>query len=265
MDGFDPATSFGPEAAARYDRSLRGDEQDAARFLAELAGAGPALEFAIGTGRIALPLAATGIRVDGIELSPDMAAVLRARPGGADISVTLGDMSAADAAADEYPLVYLVFNTIGNLLTQDDQVRCFSNASRHLAPGGVFVIETGTGWGWSKNRSNFVDAEYVGADTVTLDVNRFDRATQILEENHVTISPDGIRMGPIVQRVAPPGELDLMARIAGMHLIDRFGWWDRRPFDGDCMSHVSVYGRRRDQELSNPGRTPGSAVVSSAE
>ncbi len=242
VDGFDPAASFGPEAAARYDRFPRGDEQDATRFLAELAGAGPALEFAIGTGRIALPLAANGVRVDGIELSPDMAAVLRARPGGADLSVTLGDMSTADAPAGEYPLVYLVFNTIANLLTQDDQVRCFSNAARHLAPDGVFVIETGTGW--TNNRSTFVDAEYVGTDTVTLDVNRFDRATQILEENHVTIGPDGIRMGPIVQRVAPPGELDLMARIAGLRLIDRFGWWDRRPFDGDCPSHVSVYGRR---------------------
>lgn len=243
MDGFDPATSFGPDVAARYDASPRGDESDAARFLADRAGEGPALEFAIGTGRIALPLAASGVRVDGIELSPDMIGVLRAKPGGAEIAVTMGDMSTADAPGGPYPVVYLVFNTIANLLAQDDQVRCFENAMRHLTDDGVFVVETGTGWGWIKGRHDYIDAEHVGTDSVTLDVNRFDPSTQILEENHVTISPAGIRMGPIVQRIAPPGELDLMARIAGLQLIDRFGWWDRRPFDASCASHVSVYGR----------------------
>lgn len=243
MDGFDPATSFGPEVAARYDETLRGDEPDAARFLADLAGAGPALEFAIGTGRIALPLTATGLRVDGIELSPDMAGVLHARPGGADITVTLGDMSTADGPGGPYTLVYLVFNTIANLLTQDGQVQCFENAARHLTGDGVFIVETGTGWGWIKGRHDFVDAEHVGKDGVVLDANRFDPATQILEENHVQISTNGIRMMPIVQRIAPPAELDLMARIAGLRLIDRFGWWDRRRFDADCVSHVSVFGR----------------------
>lgn len=172
-----------------------------------------------------------------------MAAVLRAKPGGADLAVTLGDMSVADAPGGPYPLVYLVFNTIANLLTQDGQVRCFQNAHRHLAPDGAFVVETGTGWGWIKGRHDFVNAEHVGTDSVTLDVNRFDPATQLLEENHVTVSPDGIRLAPIVQRVAPPAELDLMARLAGLNLIDRFGWWDKRPFDADCVSHVSVYGR----------------------
>lgn len=244
MDGFDPATSFGAEVAARYDDEPRGDEADAVRFLSGLAAGGPACEFAIGTGRIALPLAATGVRVDGIELSPDMLAVLRAKPGGSDIAVAPGDMSTADAPGEPYRLLYLVFNTIGNLLTQDDQVRCFENAARHLTDGGVFVVETGTGWGWLKGRRDFVDAEEVGQGHVVLDVNRYDPATQMLEENHVHIAADGIRMGPIVQRIAPPGELDLMARVAGLRLVDRFGWWDRRPFDADCSSHVSVYARR---------------------
>lgn len=243
MDKFDPATSFGPAVAAHYDDELRGDEPAAVQFLAERAGVGPALEFAIGTGRIALPLAATGLRVDGIELSPDMLAVLRSRPGGFDLSVALGDMSVADAPGGPYRLVYLVYNTIGNLVTQDDQVRCFGNAARHLTGDGVFVLETGTGWGWTKGRQNYVDAEQVGKDHVVLDVNRFDPATQILEENHVHIGSTGIRFGPIVQRIAPPGELDLMARLAGFRLIDRFGWWDRRGFDADCASHISVYGR----------------------
>ncbi|MGD7705767.1 methyltransferase domain-containing protein [Microlunatus sp. Y2014] len=127
MEGFDPATSFGAETAARYDEAPRGDEGAAVRFLSELAGDGPALEFAIGTGRIALPLAATGTRVHGVELSPHMVEVLRSRPGGADIPVAMGDMSRVDAPGGPYRLVYLVFNTINNLLTQDDQVRCFES------------------------------------------------------------------------------------------------------------------------------------------
>ena len=244
MDGFDPATGFGPEVAARYDHTPRGDEADAVRFLADVAGAGPALEFAIGTGRIAIPLAATGIRVDGIDLSADMLAVLGSRPGGGARSVVRGDMSVADAPGGPYRLVYLVFNTIGNLLTQDDQVRCFENAARHLADDGVFVVETGTGWGWIKGRQNYVDPEQVGRDHVVFDVNRFDPATQLLEENHVRISATETEFGPIVQRIAPPGELDLMARLSGLRLLDRFGWWDHRAFDADCASHVSVYGRR---------------------
>lgn len=243
MDGFDPGTSFGPDVAARYDQELRGDEEEAVTFLAERSTGGPALELAVGTGRIALPLAATGVQVDGIEQSPAMAQVLADKPGGGDIAVTLGDMSRADAPGGPYALVYLVYNTIGNLLTQEDQVRCFVNAARHLGPGGVFVVETGTGWGWFDGRTSFVDAERVSADAVVLDVNRFDPVTQILEENHVRISAEGIRMGPIAQRVAPHGELDLMARIAGLRLAERYGWWDSRPFDGSCSSHVSVYQR----------------------
>lgn len=240
MEGFDPATSFGSTVAAHYDDSLHGDEQDAAAFLHSLAAGGSALEFAIGTGRIAIPLMESGTRVDGIELSPEMTEVLRSK--APDVDVTAGDMSTADAPAGPYSLIYLVFNTIANLLTQDDQVRCFENAARHLTDDGVFVIETGTGWGWIKGRHHYVDAEHVGTSSVTLDVNRFDPATQILEENHVTIAPDGIRLAPIVQRIAPPGELDLMARIAGLRLLERYGWWDRRPFDGGCASHISVYG-----------------------
>ncbi|WP_277050440.1 class I SAM-dependent DNA methyltransferase [Ruania albidiflava] len=243
MDGFDPATSFGPDVAARYDNVLRGDEEQAVAFLAERAGAGPALELAVGTGRIALPLAATGIQVDGIEQSAAMAAVLAGKPGGSQVAVTMGDMSRADAPGGPYELVYLVYNTIGNLLTQDDQVRCFSNAARHLSPSGTFVVETGTGWGWFSGRTSYVDAEQVSARAVVLDVNRFDPASQILEENHVHISAEGIRMDPIAQRVAPPGELDLMARIAGLQLTERYGWWDGRPFEASCPSHVSVYRR----------------------
>ena len=144
MRGFHPATSFGATVAAHYDDTPRGDEAAAAQFLAAAAAQRPALEFAIGTGRIALPLQAQGVTVDGIELSPHMIARLRTKPGGADMMVVAGDMSTVDMGR-QYGLVYLVFNTIFNLLTVDDQINCFANAARHLMPGGVFVVETEIG------------------------------------------------------------------------------------------------------------------------
>ncbi|MFL5883136.1 MAG: methyltransferase domain-containing protein [Actinomycetota bacterium] len=142
MEGFDPFDSFGLEVASSYDEDLRGDEAETVEFLAEHAGTGPVLEFAIGTGRIALPLSERGIRVDGIEQSTAMVDQLRAKPGADKISITIGDMSAVELP-EQYTLVYLVFNTIHNLLTQDGQVRCFENAARHLDSDGVFVVETG--------------------------------------------------------------------------------------------------------------------------
>ncbi len=185
VQGFDPATSFGPDVARRYDRELRGDETETVDFLEHLARGGPALEFAIGTGRIALPLSERGIRVDGIELSPDMVARLREKPGGDALDVIQGDMSRVGGRAS-YQLVYLVFNTIYNLLTQDDQVRCFENAARHLTGGGMFVVEAGVPHAWLRG-TQFVNVERVTGDEVILDVNRYDPVTQILDENHVTL------------------------------------------------------------------------------
>lgn len=241
MDGFDPASSFGPDVASRYDDDLRGDEAETADFLTELAGDGAALELAIGTGRIGLPLAARGVRVDGIELSDAMVALMREKPGGDEVGVVIGDMSVADAPGSGYRLVYLVFNTIYNLLTQEGQVRCFENAARHLADGGVFVVDAGVPQAWLRGRQ-FVDAEYVGNDEVVLDVNRYDPVTQILDENHVHLSNNGVRLGPISCRIAFPSELDLMARIAGLRLLDRWGGWRREPFTADSVRHISVYG-----------------------
>jgi len=242
MKDFDPAASFGSDTAAHYDDDKRGDEEDATAFLAELAGGGPALEFAIGTGRIALPLAARGVPVDGIELSPHMVEQLRARPNGRALHVIIGDMSRATTER-RYPLVYLVFNTIFNLLTADDQIRCFENAARHLAPGGHFVVETALPHAWiAPGQADYVHTEYVGKDTVGLDVARYDPVTQLLEENHVELTAQGISMSPIVCRLITPGEMDLMARIAGMRLIDRFADWRRTVFDINSRAHVSVYG-----------------------
>lgn len=242
VDGFDPATSFGPDVASRYDDTLRGDEGDTVDFLAGVAGGGPALEFAIGTGRIALPLAQRGIRVDGIELSAAMIARLRSKPGGAGLAVIRGDMARASTTG-RYALVYLVFNTIYNLLTQDDQVRCFENAARHLADDGCFVIEAGVPSAWLRD-TQFVNVERIAGHEVVLDVNRYDPVTQILDENHVTLTDDGVRLGPISCRLAWPSELDLMARIAGLHLVDRWGGWRREPFTAASERHVSVYARR---------------------
>jgi SAM-dependent methyltransferase len=241
MDGFDPMNSFGPDVAASYDDHPRGDEDVAADFLAALAGDGPALELAIGTGRIAVPLMDRGVDVDGIEQSRAMTdRLLAKRP---DTRVTLGDMAGADAPRDGCRLVFLVFNTIGNLLTQDDQVRCFQNAARHLAHDGVFVVENLVPTAHLEGRSQFVEAEHVAAGEVVLDVNRYDPVTQLLEENHVTISAAGIRMGPIAQRLTFPSELDLMARLAGLRLAQRWGGFTGEPFTARSARHVSVYAR----------------------
>lgn len=240
MNPHDPKASFNADVAARYDDELRGDEDAAVTFLKELAGDGPALEFAIGTGRIALPLATNGIRVDGIELSEAMVDRLRAKPGGANLDVRIGDMTTTSMDRT-YPLVYLVFNTIFNIQTQDGQVACFRNAARHLDDSGVFVIEAAVPDAWLPT-DRYAVPEKVTGDSVTLDVCQYDPVTQILHENHVTIGTDGIRMAPIACRLAWPAELDLMAQLAGLRLVDRYGGWHKQPYTGKDL-HVSVYGR----------------------
>lgn len=240
MQGFTPETSFGPDAAARYDDQARGDEEAGADFLAGLAAGRDALEFAIGTGRIALPLSRRGVRVDGIELSQAMVDVLRSRPGGDDLDVRVGDMTTTSMDR-EFGLVFLVYNTIFNVLTQDGQIECFENAARHLEHDGVFVIEAAVPSAWLPTDS-YARPERVEADAVSLDVCSYDPATQILDENHVRIGADGIRFAPISCRLVWPGELDLMARIAGLRLVERWGGWHRQPWTGRD-AHVSVYAK----------------------
>jgi SAM-dependent methyltransferase len=241
MDGYHATTSFGHEASLRYDaEDTRGDEEQTAEFLAALAPDGPALEFAIGTGRIALPLAARGVRVDGIELSEHMVERLREKEGSDAITVTIGDMSRVGTGRT-YGLVYLVYNTIGNLISQDEQVRCFENAARHLAPGGVFVVECRVPLPDRRAGFQYIEAERVAVDHVQLDVGRYDPVTQILDESHVRIGPDGIRVNPIRMRLTPPAELDLMARLAGLRLQVRWGGWLGEPFTAASWRHVSVY------------------------
>lgn len=239
MDGFHPADAFGPDAARRYDDRLRGDEEASAAFLARHAPGGSALEFAIGTGRVALPLAAHGVRVDGIELSPHMVARLREKPGGQDLDVVVGDMATA-VTGRAYPLVYLVYNTLFNVLTQEGQIACFRNAARHLEEGGVFVVEAAPPWAWIRG-GQFVDVERVTPGSVTLDVNRYDHVTQLLDENHVSLGADGVRLAPVSCRLVWPSEMDLMARLAGLRLVARSGGWDGEEFTASSPCHVSLY------------------------
>jgi SAM-dependent methyltransferase len=242
MKDFDPIAVWNTDVAAQYDRHLRGDEEAAATFLADYAKDGRALEFAIGTGRIAIPLQEKGVRVDGIEASPAMAEQLKAKPATGAINVTIGDMSRVSTNR-RYDLVYLVYNTIFNLLTVDDQIHCFENAARHLLAGGYFIVETAVPSAWiASGETDYVHAEHVSVTEVIFDVARYDPVTQLLEENHVRLTPSSISMSPIVARLITPGEMDLMARIAGMCLVDRFENWQRTPFDVASKAHISVYG-----------------------
>jgi SAM-dependent methyltransferase len=235
---------FGAEVASRYDGGpmfspeILGPTVD---FLAELAGGGAALEFAVGTGRVALPLAQRGVRVHGIDLSEAMVAKLREKPGAHAVSVTVGDI-ATTRAQGTFSLVYLVFNTIGNLTTQDEQVACFQNAAEHLGPGGCFVIETGVPDLQRVAPGERFHAFDVSADHLGFD--EYDVATQGLVSHHLSASSDGSwRRESIPFRYVWPAELDLMARIAGLRLRERWQDWDRSPFTGESRKHVSVWER----------------------
>ncbi len=241
MDAYEPGSSFDAEAAAKHDD--RGDEKAAVDFLAAHADQGPVLELAIGTGRLALPLAARGLRVDGIDIAPAMVERLRSKPGGDQLEVVIGDFADVDVPG-RYPLVFLVWNTIFNLLTQDDQVRCFRNVAEHLTPEGRFVIEAFTpAFLFRLADDQQISVEELEVDRVQLGVLRHDAATQTLEQSHVSLSAEGVRLTPVAQRYAWPAELDLMARLAGLRLLARHEDWEETPFTSASDGHVSVYGR----------------------
>ncbi len=237
--------TFDETNAEVYDRlAVRGDEEATVALLATLADDGPALELAIGTGRIALPLAATGIRVDGIDFSAAMVAKLRAKRGGEQLDVVIGDFADVEVSGS-YRLIYVVFNSFFNLLTQDDQVRCFENVASHLTDDGSFVVEGGCTFNFVQHlrAGQYVDVEGIGVDSVRFDLLRLDPSTQVLSENHVQVTVDGIAFNPVMQRYAWPSELDLMARIAGLRLRDRWGGWHRQAFTANSDNVISVYSR----------------------
>jgi SAM-dependent methyltransferase len=228
-----PEDWFAGPVAERYDESTADmPVEPVVDFLAALAGDGAALELAIGTGRIALPLAQRGIRVAGIDLSPDMVAQLRKKPGGAEIPVEIGDY-ATTRVEGSFSLVYIVFNSISNQTTQDAQVASFENAAGHLEPGGCFVVEVGFPSGASLEVFDLSDT-HVGVD-------EYDPATQRSASHHFTlVDGDWVRLS-MPFRSTYPAELDLMARIAGLRLRERWSGWEREPFTSESTKHVSVW------------------------
>ncbi len=239
-----PENHFGERVAAHYDDPDSAMFQPAAidptvDLLAELAGDGAALEFGIGTGRIAVPLRARGVPVSGIDLSPEMVARLHAKPGGEQIAVTMGDFATARAEGT-FTVAYLVYNTINNLTSQDAQVACFQNAASHLEPNGTFVVEVGVP-GLQRLHPGeryipfTVSEEYLGFD------DYHDLVNQRFSSNHYTITGGRVDVNSVPFRYVWPSELDLMARLAGMRLRNRWSGWNREPFTGESRRHVSVW------------------------
>jgi hypothetical protein len=235
---------WGAEIASIYDATSAGMFEPAVLeptvdVLASLAGNGAALEFAVGTGRVALPLSERGVSVAGIELSPDMAAVLRGKPGASAVPVTIGDMTSTRVPG-AYALVYLVFNTIMNVTTQDEQVAVFANAAAHLAACGRFVVEVGlpavAGLPATELGRVFdISPGHVGIDTID------DPVGQITSSHHWTLIEGQWRRSSAPYRYVWPSELDLMARLAGFRLEHRWSGWDKAPFTAASTSQVAVY------------------------
>ncbi|MGX1616853.1 class I SAM-dependent methyltransferase [Micromonospora chalcea] len=243
MSVFDDPGLFGRQWADTYDGPGNPDPAPAVDFLAPLAAGGPVLELAVGTGRVALPLAARGLTVEGVEASPEMVAHLRAKPGGADLPVTIGDMADVPVAGP-YRLVFLVFNTLFNLVSEERQAACFRNVARVLAPGGAFVIETFVPDPADFDRDEQVQVREVTEDSATIRLHRYDRAAQTFVRQTVTFDASGVHLKPFAMRYAWPEQVDELAERAGLRLAERYADWDRSPFDADSNSHISVYRRR---------------------
>jgi SAM-dependent methyltransferase len=214
--------------------------EPATETLAELAGAGPVLELAIGTGRLALPLAERGVDVHGVDASEEMVARLRAKPGGDRIPVTMGDFG--DVPVDgRYRLIFVAFNTLFGLRSQEDQLRCFRNVAAHLSEGGAFAIEAFVPDVTRFERGQRTAAVKVELDEVVLEVSQHDPVAQRVTSQQVRLTEGGVRLFPVVIRYAYPSELDLMAELAGLRLRDRWQSWRREPFTAASERHVSVY------------------------
>ena len=241
------AATYGDRIAESYDRMYPGGGgvEPSVNVLAKLAGGGRALELGIGTGRVALPLAERGVTVQGIDASQAMVDRLRAKPGGDAIPVTIGDF--AEFQVDSrFELIFVVCNTLFGLATQDAQVQCFQRVAEHLAAGGTFLIEA-----FVPDPARFVGGRNLSVsgiepDLVTLDVARHDAANQRVYSQHLLLTEAGTRLYPVQLRYAWPSELDLMARLAGLRLRERWSGWDGAPFTAASSSHISVYERAPD-------------------
>jgi len=245
MSDYGPST-YGDRIADYYDdrHALPPPSAACLDFLAALAGRGPALELGIGTGRVALPLAARGVAVHGVDSSRKMVAKMRAKKGGKRIPVTFGDFVDSPAKGS-YSLAFVVFNTFFGLLTQEDQVRCFENVARRLAPGGTFLLECFVPDVARFDRGQRTSATHVGTDSMQIDVSTYDAASQVVATQHLAIDRGKLETFPVRIRFAWPSELDLMARVAGLRLRERWSGWRRTPFTSASDAHVSVYEKPR--------------------
>jgi SAM-dependent methyltransferase len=241
---FDPA-EYGGHFAAVYDDVYADlSPDDAVRCLADLAGGGAVLELGIGTGRIAIPLAATGVIVDGIDGSPEMVAQLRTKPGGEHLRVEIGDFSGT-ATGRRYALVVLAFNTINALPSQEAQVETFRNAAAHLEPAGAFVVENWVPDVAAFRRGRAVGVHGVGERQVFVDVAELHPAEQRMRTTRLAFTNGGVRLLPMNHRYVWPAELDLMAQLAGLRLEARWEDWRRTPFTDASTTYVAVYRRDR--------------------
>lgn len=248
MVGYDPA-AYGQTLGGDYDALYPAADLDtdaAVARLAELAGpAGSVLEFGIGTGRLALPLLERGHRVAGIDVSAEMIAQLRAKPGGNEVEVVEGNF-VDGRAPGSFSVVVLALNGITDPPNREAQIACFRNAARHMRPGGSFVVETYVLGAEQLHGDWSIWPRFVRREHVELQLSRYDPATNLVERTLVHLRDDGVRLVTVLDNYAWPGELDLMAREAGLRLATRHGGWAQEPFDASSRKHVSVYRLHRD-------------------
>lgn len=252
------AATYGDKIAEVYDQMypMRADVGATVDTLARLAGDGPALELGIGTGIVALPLTARGVDVYGIDASEAIVAQMRAKPGGDTIPVTIADFSGFSLRdgnrAKKFKLVYVVFNTLFQATSQEAQVQCFRSVAAHLADDGVFLIEAFVPDMGRFTRDQNISAGRVESDLVSIDISRHDPVNQFVQSQHLFVGESGVKLYPVQVRYSWPSELDLMARLAGMHLRERWGHWDGSSFNASSEYHISIY------EKNSPEHKPRS-------
>ncbi|WP_327004505.1 class I SAM-dependent methyltransferase [Dactylosporangium sp. NBC_01737] len=241
MDVWD-AQTYGSRWHEIYDGLPWPEPTAAVDFLAKLAADGPALELAIGTGRVAIPLVQRGVEVHGLDTSPEMVAQLRAKDGGADIPVRTADI-AAFTVEGEYALAFLVLNTLYALQTQEEQLSCFRSVAAALCPGGHFVVEAFMPDPTRFRRNSWTQVHQVGLDHVLIEADQHDPSTQRILEQHIHFRQGKAELFPAFLRYTWPSEMDLMARLAGLEPIERFGGWAGEPFTAQSGNVVSVFRR----------------------
>lgn len=233
--------TYGERIAGVYDEWYTDFDPAAIDTLAELAAGGKALELGIGTGRIALPLLSRGVSVSGLDASAAMVARLHAKPGGEQIPVTMGNFSAVDVPG-KFSLIYVVFNTIFSLLTQEEQIECFSNVARHLTAKGVFVVEAFVPDITRFTAGQTVRVIRIEEHAVQMDVSQHEPDKQLITNQHLMLREQGTQFYPVKLRYIWPSEMDLMARLSGLVRKARWSDWKKHDFTEDSGKHISVYG-----------------------